>query len=385
MLKKMCPVCDLPLKPGNYCPVCRKVVRRPVTWEVDYYLNENHPQNEAVCGYHNPQMQADRYGDRGTTGKPTVPVRTVNNQVPSGHGAGNSSRASGQMTGNPSGTSGRGAGNPSGAPGRSAANPSGIPGRPAANSSRENKKPWNTFAGAGVAIVCVLLSAGINIAKEGFQGITSYYEDSRPVEIEEEYESFDEYGYNELEEADVIDAGKPCDGYFHFPGHSSSLIESMDVFLKGSDFGYTVSSEDLYTYNYETLDDSGKFSYFEKIYSFTLEDENTRGLDFSDEDYLYQYVDINYDTVTGQIHEYNSCFFNEEVSYLCLEEFLKQMEAEAGISQEDSSFEEAILQVRDDRAYIIEGIFQINIYRSEGQVEIYVTYNDPNAAANQET
>lgn len=341
MLKKMCPVCDLPLKPGNYCPVCRKVVRRPVTWEVDYYLNENHPQNEAVCGYHNPQMEADRYGDRGTTGKPTVPVRTVNNQVPSGHGAG--------------------------------------------NSSRENKKPWNTFAGAGIAIVCVLLSAGINIAKEGFQGITSYYKDSRPVEIEEEYESFDEYGYNELEEADVIDAGKPCDGYFHFPGHSSSLIESMDVFLKGSDFGYTVSSEDLYTYNYETLDDSGKFSYFEKIYSFTLEDENTRGLDFSDEDYLYQYVDINYDTVTGQIHEYNSCFFNEEVSYLCLEEFLKQMEAEAGISQEDSSFEEAILQVRDDRAYIIEGIFQINIYRSEGQVEIYVTYNDPKAAANQET
>lgn len=369
MLKKMCPVCDLPLKPGNYCTVCRKVVRRPVTWEVDYYLNENHPGNEADCGYHNPQFEADRHGDKGTTGRPGVPARSVNRSGP----AGNPVRPAGQTSGNPVRPISQTLGNPM--------RPAGQP----VKASGEAKKPWNAFAGAGVAIVCVLLSAGITIAKEGFKSITSYYEDSQSMEIEEEYDSLEDYGYNELDEAEVIAAGKPCDGFFHFPGDSSRMIESMGGYLKNSDFGYTVSGEDLYTYNYEALDDRGKFSYFEKIYSFTMEDDNTRGLDFSDDDYLYQYVDINYDTVTGQVHEYNSCFYNEEASYVCLEEFLRQMEAEAGVSNEDSRFEEVLLQVRNDRAYIIEGIFEINIYRTEGQVEIYVTYNDPIAAANQET
>lgn len=39
MKQKICPICDGRLK-GNYCPVCRKFVKKPLEWDTDYYLNE---------------------------------------------------------------------------------------------------------------------------------------------------------------------------------------------------------------------------------------------------------------------------------------------------------------------------------------------------------
>ena len=59
MMKKMCPVCDLPVNAGNYCPRCRRVIRNPYTQNVDYYLNERHPEHETECGFHNPYLEAD--------------------------------------------------------------------------------------------------------------------------------------------------------------------------------------------------------------------------------------------------------------------------------------------------------------------------------------
>ena len=69
MIKKMCPVCDLPVNAGNYCPRCRRVIRKPYTQNVDYYLNERHPVHEAECDFHNPYLEADHHGERGGSGK----------------------------------------------------------------------------------------------------------------------------------------------------------------------------------------------------------------------------------------------------------------------------------------------------------------------------
>ena len=63
MIKKMCPVCDLPVNAGNYCPRCRRVIRNPYTQNVDYYLNERHPEHETECGFHNPYLEADHHGE----------------------------------------------------------------------------------------------------------------------------------------------------------------------------------------------------------------------------------------------------------------------------------------------------------------------------------
>ncbi len=51
MKQKICPTCDGKLK-GNYCPFCHKIVRKPLEWDVRYYLNERHPDWETNCDYH---------------------------------------------------------------------------------------------------------------------------------------------------------------------------------------------------------------------------------------------------------------------------------------------------------------------------------------------
>jgi hypothetical protein len=65
MMKKICPVCDLPVNETNYCPRCRKIVRQPVLWNADYYLNERRPDYNShnthkAAGAENPQKKMCR-------------------------------------------------------------------------------------------------------------------------------------------------------------------------------------------------------------------------------------------------------------------------------------------------------------------------------------
>ncbi len=65
MKQKICPTCDGKLK-GNYCPFCHKIVRKPMEWDVHYYLNERHPDWETGCEYHSasesePVLEMDAY------------------------------------------------------------------------------------------------------------------------------------------------------------------------------------------------------------------------------------------------------------------------------------------------------------------------------------
>lgn len=338
MLKKICPVCDLPLEVGNFCPRCKRMVRHPYTWEVDYYLNQSHPGNETDCGYHKPRMEAEREKDKGIQRTTPLPLNTVRPN---------------------DGT------------------------RPAMG-RRPDKN--NRFLGIGVIIVCFFLTVAANFAKLGFQYLKESNVTGEEVVISEEAD----YGWKELDEAEILSIGKPCGGYFHFPANGHETVEGMRSFLQTADFGYYVASEDLYPQNCELADEGESVTYFEQIYSFTLEDENTAGLDFSDDNYLYQFVDINYDTVTGQVHEYNSCFYNEEASITCLEEFLRLAEVSVQIPPEDSRVLEVLQQARaglrqENGIYIVEGIFDVSIYRSDSQIEIVVSYNDPQSASDQET
>ena len=52
MIYKICPVCDHKLNSMNYCSNCRRLVRKPLTINVDYYLNERHPAEWHACTYH---------------------------------------------------------------------------------------------------------------------------------------------------------------------------------------------------------------------------------------------------------------------------------------------------------------------------------------------
>ena len=62
MKDKYCPYCDQTLTSGLYCKGCKRIVLHPYWQDVDYYLNERHPQQETDCLYHNsgPEPHKDR-------------------------------------------------------------------------------------------------------------------------------------------------------------------------------------------------------------------------------------------------------------------------------------------------------------------------------------
>ncbi len=336
MIKKICPVCDLPVNELNYCPRCRRVVLRPVVRDVNYYLNERHP------AFH-------------TDHQPLHEEKRLNRSVPG--------------------------------PVQSGSQPSARPAAPSANHrtalpSKPNgrEKSWTRFilSMTGIIISCVTLSTVSGIFKMGTRIMNS-----------ETAVQYDDSGYAELDEEDVIAAGEHCSGYNHFPADGKQITDSMEQFLNGTDYGYTVVSGDVYSDNYEFEDEDGSISYYETIESFTFEDGAADQPDFNDESYVYQYMDINYDTATGELHDYITSLKNQEASLAYLEQFLTLTEAAAGIAPEVSSVPGIMEQAKagisqEDGAYILDGIFNINIYQEEDAVRIYVTYNDPQAAADQE-
>ena len=52
MKQRYCPYCDQKMTSGIYCKGCKRIVLHPYMQDVDYYLNERHPQHESGCLYH---------------------------------------------------------------------------------------------------------------------------------------------------------------------------------------------------------------------------------------------------------------------------------------------------------------------------------------------
>ena len=62
MKQKYCPYCDQKMKISHYCQECRRIVWQPYEQNVDYYLNERHPQSEKNCLYHDNTKQPEKMG-----------------------------------------------------------------------------------------------------------------------------------------------------------------------------------------------------------------------------------------------------------------------------------------------------------------------------------
>lgn len=323
MKKKICPVCDLPVNELNYCPRCKRVVKKTLEWEVDYYLNEKRPNHPYSAESQNKPIQQ--------------------------------MKAEGEQ-------------------------------RREQGGEKLNRKQAEiiTFA-ASLAIFIVVSFSFIKVSSfSGSEDINNDYE------FFEDAEGYDDYGYLELDESEVREAGIACTGYNHFDIDGAAMADSMWNFLNQSVFDYRFEKVELYSNNYEiNYEEDGPFSYYETIQGINIEEADSQ-LTPSDDNYIYQYVDINYDTATGQLHDYVSSLKNEEASFTYLEEFLRLAEAESGIAGEDSRIESIMEQLRantgqENGAYLLEGIFDINIYTDEDVLRIYVCYNNPLAALDQET
>lgn len=73
MKQKYCPYCDQKMKISHYCQECRRIVWQPYEQNVDYYLNERHPQSEKNCLYHDNTKQPEKMGKT----KPQCPKAIV--------------------------------------------------------------------------------------------------------------------------------------------------------------------------------------------------------------------------------------------------------------------------------------------------------------------
>lgn len=59
MLRKICPICDHPMKYNHYCSFCNQWVSKPNMVNATYYLNESHPAKEQNCEYHSSVVQRE--------------------------------------------------------------------------------------------------------------------------------------------------------------------------------------------------------------------------------------------------------------------------------------------------------------------------------------
>lgn len=346
MKRKICPICDLPVNGGNYCSNCRKMVRRPVFWEMDYYLNEKPIDNEKFesvpprMSVPNRTAAPNRSSDSSRTVTPAVP---------------GSPRQQSQ------------------------------PYIPAASKGQEQKKPGKKFriSLVGIATLFFLVVGALpDVIKKADRILDSYssYETAAP---------FEDSGFTQLEEGEVIAAGIPCSGYAHFPADGKAIADAMGQYLSDNNYGYQLKPEDIYTNNYELETENGWLSYYETITGYYLEDEINSQLNTEDKEYAYQYVELNYDTATGEMHDYMSSLNSEEACLAYLEYFLKLTETAVSIPMEDSSIPSLMEGIRtgldqEDTVNIVEGIFRVTAYRDEDMVRVAVSYNDIQTAENGE-
>lgn len=356
MIKKMCPVCDLPVSGANYCPRCKRIIKHPYIQNVDYYLNERHPDHESDCEFHNPYLEADHHEERQPQGQgqgrkvaPTHPA--VGRPLPGGIKT-------------PQGNRTEGAYRPP-APGGT-----GMPkmSRPA---GKRNHSTRNLLITIGVMMFFTVLTG---IGRSGYNYLrdkADNYTDSS---------DFD-YDYTEFDDDEVAAAGKACEGYHHFPADGEAVGRVILDAVENSDYGYTVDSDSYYMDNYAFEGTT----YFECWRSIYVTDAANAGYEETDENYFYQYIDLNYDSATGEFHEYTSNLHNEEASLALLEQFLNVVEEESGIAESELKAAEIMEEAREIVAqgqnnYIYKGIFAVEIYRVTDTLYINVTYNDPDEA-----
>lgn len=332
MMKKICPICDMPVDKHNYCSRCRRIIRNPVMWNSDYYLNERPPALPKDTENYQPFPE---------------PSHQIPHQPGTLPSLGEIVRSSG---------------------------------RP-----HSGKKGVPSAAGI-VAVVMVLV---LNVVVPAFRGVFKNY--SIPS-ISETTASYDDSGYIEYDEADVIGAGKRCSGNSHFPVDGREIADSVRQYVTDSPHGYLMDEEDTYSDNYGFENENGLTTYYETTKGIYL--KKTAGEKASEEaasgdDSPYQYVDFNYDTATGELHYYASSLKNDQATLDYLEKFLTVTESVVEISEEESSVSAIMDQagagiLRQDGAYILEGLFDISIYRNEDEVTVFVYYNDPQLTEDQE-
>lgn len=173
---------------------------------------------------------------------------------------------------------------------------------------------------------------------------------------------------------EVKEAGIPCNAVTHFPVQASVVQEALWSYIDNDSHGYETAPEDVYTDNYVVRETGWP----DMMYYETTEGLHMRPEKLSDGDSdIYEYVDISYDTVNGEIHSYTSALQDKEASIDYMRQFFTLTEEACGLDPIDRRGEslagqgaELIRQGQD--GYLAEGLFEVDIYHYGDKVHIYI-------------
>lgn len=326
MKQKYCPYCDQKMTSGLYCSGCKRIVWHPYVQDVDYYLNERHPQHESDCLYHDggseyPGSRAsstDSYagvfkgngtststqGGKKKTNrekKAADPFQNMGNRMAGQRNAFEHMKSQLEQYRSQADTCQSGT--------YSSQSAKNIMDR--VNSERGRKKPFTGIL--IVVIIWLVFSVGGNLLflithaiRESIYGIENIFDsssgdlwssaDSNAVEV---------LGEGELSDEEVRAIGTNCTNYGHYDAQLADVTAALDRLLP--QYGFSEwSMEDTYSYNYASDDMSwyntdqayylsrdGEYVGSITIYADTATDDlHGIGAYSSDEEAFYQIVDV---------------------------------------------------------------------------------------------
>ena len=311
---------------GLYCSGCKRIVWHPYVQDVDYYLNERHPQHESDCLYHDggseyPGSRAsstDSYagvfkgngtststqGGKKKTNrekKAADPFQNMGNRMAGQRNAFEHMKSQLEQYRSQADTCQSGT--------YSSQSEKSIMDR--VNSERGRKKPFTGIL--IVVIIWLVFSVGGNLLflithaiRESIYGIENIFDsssgdlwssaDSNAVEV---------LGEGELSDEEVRAIGTNCTNYGHYDAQLADVTVALDRLLP--QYGFSEwSMEDTYSYNYASDDMSwyntdqacylsrdGEYVGSITIYADTATDDlHGIGAYSSDEEAFYQIVDV---------------------------------------------------------------------------------------------
>ncbi len=252
MVQRICPICDQAMKSAQYCKNCRSWVKQPYIREAAYHLNERHPQDETGCSYDD-----------------MVSKRILN--------AGRQPVQGADMAPGP-GASPDGRWKPAGRTGEAA--------------QGEGRRPRS---GSSAVIGLFLVAAAVSIVAPFSGQVLDLVQGVLEPSVEYDIDLGDYTGeaaegnYLELDEDDVSALGERCNARGHFSVQGRLMEQPVMDIIKSA--GLQVGRHDTYSFN-EAYDNGETWYTTWTSIEVAGETEDS-----------YQYVELDFDTGTGELHE----------------------------------------------------------------------------------
>lgn len=365
MKQKICPTCDGKLK-GNYCPFCHKIVRKPLEWDVRYYLNERHPDWETNCDYHGESQVLEQAESAGSAsafnmseGQETVfqsaqPDIEFDNPYKS-----SSKRAVPQINVSPT-----------------------------EKPKKKGRIGKIVLTAVGVCVVLNIIMAVIaNIdyekvpeplaSEEAYENaieipVPDFTEETGIVISEEEWnyeEGVKELSDEEVKERREMGLGDRCSTYFHLPVSYEAFAGKIEDYLANA--GLSIDSYDEYTVNllYSYGEEAEEFSSYNRTMEWYVLEPGMEETDY------WSGVSLSSDTASGEIHWFEVALEDREQAFQMMAWAAETIGELAGFSNAKETAEQIYTELssfegEEEFWYADISEYSVSVWEYEGKTEV---------------